>query len=383
MLDLATLRHSPQSVEHSLAARGYPSHLLDDALAADAAVRGEKARAQELRVSAKALQADIAAAYKSNRREAASELVAERQALKDELAALDASLAEHLAARAAALAAIPNLVDTEVPAELTVVRSLVASRDSGYLAPTDLHRHHVLLHMIGGADFARGAKVAGSRGYFLCGPGLALNRALASYGLAFLAERGFAALAPPLMMADDMLTRAGQLGPAAEAALFTLSNRQSLIPSAEQPLAALHAGELLDADLLPLRYAGFSQCFRAEASERSASGLYRVHVFDKVEQFVIAASQSDARAELDSMVDIALEFYASLELSTRLVAMPAADLSHAAALKFDIEAEFAAAPEFAPDRWGELVSASSCTDYQARALDVRTVPSPAVCPPPV
>lgn len=227
----------------------------------------------------------------------------------------------------------------------------------------------------------RGVAVAGHRAYFLKGCGLMLNQALINYGLAFLSSKGYTPLQPPFFMSKEAMAGVAQLsdfdeqlykvqgetGPSGE------SGDRYLIATSEQPLCAFHLGEWLGEKELreePKKYAGFSTCFRKEAGShgRDAWGIFRVHQFEKVEQFIVC-HPDDSKRHHEEMMAAAEEFYQSLGLAYHVVNIVSGELNNAAAKKYDLEAWF---PTLGCYR--ELVSASNCTDYQSRAMEVRLRP---------
>jgi seryl-tRNA synthetase len=226
-----------------------------------------------------------------------------------------------------------------------------------------------LLEMIDGFDAPRGAKVVGHRGYFLKGIGVALNQALINYGLKFLHDRGYIFLQTPFFMRKDMMDKVAQLEDYDEQ-LYKVSgdgDEKYLIATSEQPICAFHSGETLDPKDLPLRYCGYSTCFRKEAGAygKDTWGIFRVHQFEKIEQFCITAPDKSWEMH-EEMIRTSCEFYESLGFSYRVVNIVSGELNNAAAKKYDLEAWF---PTLRVYR--ELVSASNCTDYQSRRLDVK------------
>ncbi len=183
--------------------------------------------------------------------------------------------------------------------------------------------------------------MAGHRGYFLKGPGLLLNQALINYGLSFLGARDYTPLQPPFFMNRDAMAGVAQLSDFDEQ-LYKVSGEDGqekyLIATSEQPLCAFHKGEWLPEKDLPLRYAGYSTCFRKEAGAhgRDTWGIFRVHQFEKVEQFVVAAPEDSARLQ-EEMITVAEDFYKSLGLAYRVVNIVSGELNNAAAKKYDLE----------------------------------------------
>jgi seryl-tRNA synthetase len=302
-----------------------------------------------------------------------------------------------------ALFGIGNLVHDSVPDfQDEVNNEEVEKWGDEFVVTMETHKyhHHELLSMIGGYDPKRGAKVAGHRGYFLTGPGMMLNMALYNYALSFLVGgNGYLPIQPPFFLKSDIMAETCQLddfdenlyrvdtgkGPktddkkAGKADLLIQEKKvptdepqhedddKFLIATSEQPLSAYYRGEYLAPDQLPVRFAGFSTCFRKEAGSHGKDcwGLYRVHQFEKVEQFLVT-HPDESWAEFTKMMNISKEFYKSLQLPYRVVNIVSGALNDAAAKKQDLEAWFPGYNEYR-----ELVSCSNCTDYQSRNLEVR------------
>ncbi|KAJ3049430.1 Cytosolic seryl-tRNA synthetase [Rhizophlyctis rosea] len=237
--------------------------------------------------------------------------------------------------------------------------------------------HHEVLERIAGYDSARGTKVAGHRGYFLTGPGVDFNLALITYGLDFLSKRGYQKLWTPYFMNRELMAKTAQLEEFDEA-LYKLGDESGdgtgedskyLIATSEQPISAFHAGEWFTEPEkeLPKKYAGQSTCFRKEAGAhgRDTWGIFRVHQFEKVEQFVLCDPEKSWEMH-DEMLETAEEFYRSLGLPYHVVSIVSGALNNAAAKKYDLEAWFPFQGEYK-----ELVSCSNCTDYQSRSLEIR------------
>jgi len=253
--------------------------------------------------------------------------------------------------------------------------------------PAFLH-HYDILEKLDAVDTDRGVKVAGNRGYFLKGVGYLLNQALISYGMQFLLKQHYTPLQTPFFMRQDAMAATAQLedfdeqlykvlgqsrpsgdapkDKAAAQALLSDSEDKYLIATSEQPISAMHKDEYIDEDQLPIRYAGYSMCFRKEAgSMRDARGIFRVHQFEKIEQFVITHPEQSWEAH-EEMIRTSEAFYQSLRIPYRVVVIVSGALNNAAAKKYDLEGFF---PAFGGFR--ELVSCSNCTDYQSRSLNVR------------
>ncbi|CDR40791.1 RHTO0S05e07316g1_1 [Rhodotorula toruloides] len=233
--------------------------------------------------------------------------------------------------------------------------------------------HHEVMYRLGMLEMERGTKVAGHRGYYLVGDGVDLNQALITYGLDFLRSKEYKKVQPPFFMNKAMMGKTAQLEEFDEA-LYKLegSNEETekyLIATSEQPISAMHADEWFEkpSEQLPIKYAGYSTCFRKEAgsSGRDVLGVFRVHQFEKVEQFCITDPSSSWEI-FDQMIANSEEFYQSLGLPYQLISIVSGALNNAAAKKYDLEAWFPHQGEYK-----ELVSVSNCTDYQSRSLEVR------------
>lgn len=231
--------------------------------------------------------------------------------------------------------------------------------------------HHEILLRLDGYDPERGVRIVGHRGYFLRKWGVFLNQALINYGLEFLFQKDYLPLQAPVMMNKEVMAKTAQLSQFDEELYKVLDgdDEKYLIATSEQPISAYHAGEWFEspAEQLPIRYAGYSSCFRREAGShgKDAWGIFRVHAFEKIEQFVLTEPEKSWE-EFDRMINNSEEFYKSLGLPYRVVGIVSGELNNAAAKKFDLEAWFPFQKEYK-----ELVSCSNCTDYQSRNLEIR------------
>jgi seryl-tRNA synthetase len=282
------------------------------------------------------------------------ELAARGRALSDEESSLRAQ-------RDAALAALPNLPDSEAPAEDTVIREVGDAGKTG--------RDHLELagDMI---DMERGARLSGSRFAYLRGDLVLLELALVRYALEKLMGQGFEPVVPPVLVREHALYGTGML-PDTEQQIYRLPDDDLyLAGTSEVALASLHREEILTADELPRRYAGFSTCFRREAGAagKDTRGIFRVHQFDKVEMFSFVAPEQ-AGAEHERLLAIEESIMQELEIPYRVVAIAVDDLGASAAMKYDVEAWLPG-----QGRYRELTSCSNTTDFQARRLDIRYRP---------
>jgi len=324
-----------------------------------------------------ALQKQIG--LKKKAKENADDLLAEKRAID---AQVDAKRKE---ARDAELAmrqkagAIGNIVNKGVPVSQTeddnaTLRTWHPDGPNSQVEvekKTDILAHHEVLLRLDAMDLERGAKISGHRGYFLTNDGIDLNQALISYGLDFLRKRGYKKIQPPFMMNKDVMGKTAQLDQFDEELYKVIASddEKYLIATSEQPISAFHSDEWFEnpEKQLPIKYAGYSTCFRKEAGSagRDMWGIFRVHQFEKVEQFCITEPEKSWEV-FDSMVAASEEFYQSLGIPYRVVAIVSGALNLAASQKYDLEAWFPFQGSYK-----ELVSCSNCTDYQSRKLEVR------------
>jgi len=298
-----------------------------------------------------------------------------KKLLEVAVAANNASLQESEASRDRLLKSIGNLVHDSVVVSKDEANNGIERTVGEKMSKK--YSHVDLVHMIKGVDSKRGTVTAGGRGYYLLGPLVALERAVVELGLDLLRGGGFTEVVPPLFVRRDVMTEVAQLEQFDEE-LYKVSGKSEgalpeddkyLIATSEQPIAAFHRDEWLAKDTLPLKYAGLSYCFRQEVGShgRDTRGIFRVHQFQKVEQFMLTSPHDGASWEaLDHMIGNAEALCQALGLSYQVVNIVSGELNNAAAKKLDLEAWFPASGAYR-----ELVSCSNCTDYQARRLRVR------------
>ncbi|MGI8438957.1 MAG: serine--tRNA ligase [Thermoleophilaceae bacterium] len=355
MLDPNLIRGDPTGVREALARRGATPEL-ERWLEADA-------RRRELLPALEGARAEQNAASEriGEEKRAGGDAAAAIAAMRDvapRVKAMEAELADVEAVRDAAMAALPNLPDASAPAEERVLREVGASGATG--------ADHLEL-LDGLVDMEAGARLAGSRFAYLKGPLVLLELALVRWALELLGGHGFEPVVPPVLVRERALFGTGFL-PDTEQQIYRLPEDDLyLAGTSEVALASLHADEILEADALPLRYAGFSSCFRREAGAagRDTRGIFRVHQFDKVEMFSFVEAAT-AAAEHERILAIEEEIMAALEIPYRVVSIAVDDLGASAAKKYDVEA-------WLPGQgaYRELTSCSNTTDFQARRLGVR------------
>jgi seryl-tRNA synthetase len=290
------------------------------------------------------------------------------------------ALIEHARLRDEILREIGNWVHPSVPVSNDEDADNRTERTYGDIELKKKYSHVDLIHMIGGMDAERGTVTAGNRGYYLMGPAVLLQQALIQLSMQMLVKKDFVPLYTPFFMRKDIMQEVAQLsqfddelykvtGKGSEKADDKSVDEKYLIATSEQPIAAFHREEWLDEKKLPIKYAGLSTCFRQEVGShgRDTRGIFRVHQFEKVEQFVITSPHDDASWKgMDEMIGNAEEFYQLLKIPYRIVCIVSGALNNAAAKKLDLEAWFPGSGAFR-----ELVSCSNCLDYQARRLRVR------------
>ena len=361
MLDLKRIREEPDAVAAALARRGEGAPAaLARVIELDARRRALLPELEGLRAEQNDANARIREAGEETEREREIEamraVAARAKLLEQELATVEASLD-------AALAPLPNLPDPSAadgPDDELV-------REVGE-APQFAFQPRDHLELAGGLiDMDRAAKLSGARFAYLKGELVMLELALVRWALEKLRGHGFEAVVPPVLVRERALYGTGFL-PDTEQQIYRLADDELyLVGTSEVALASLHADEILDADRLPLRYAGFSPCFRREAGAagKDTRGIFRVHQFDKVEMFSFVTAAESVQ-EHERILAIEEEILGELGLAYRVVNIAVSDLGNSAAKKYDCEAWLPS-----QDRYRELTSCSNTTDYQARRLNIR------------
>ncbi|MFF4424854.1 serine--tRNA ligase [Streptomyces sp. NPDC001549] len=366
MIDLRLLREDPDRVRASQRARGEDVELVDALLSADERRRSSGMRFDELRNEQKSLGKLIPKASPEER----SELLKKAEQLKQDVKAAEAEQNEADEAAKQLLLQLGNIVHEDVPVggeeDFTVLETHGTIRDfatEGF-EPKD---HLELGELLGAIDVERGAKVSGSRFYYLTGVGALLELALVNAAIAQATEAGFIPMLTPALVRPRAMEGTGFLGQAAENVYHLEKDDFYLVGTSEVPLAAYHMDEIIDAEKLPLRYAGFSPCFRREAGTygKDTRGIFRVHQFDKVEMFSYVAPE-DAEAEHQRLLEWEKQWLTSLELPFQVIDVATGDLGSSASRKFDCEAWIPT-----QGKYRELTSASNCDSFQARRLSIR------------
>jgi seryl-tRNA synthetase len=363
VIDIKLLRDDPDAVIAIYEKRGGVEGL-DRVVELDARRRQLLSEVETLRAEQNKASKAIGLASPEDRPAA----IAAAKEMSDRLAAMEPDLDAATAALDEALSYLPNLPHDSVPPGLTEADNVV-EREVGEKPDFDFEaRDHVELgEMLGVFDSERASKTSGSRFVYLTGPGVILELALVRFTIDFLMDRGFTPVVPPVLVRRHAMYGTGFF-PADEHEFYSFERDELyLTGTSEVAIAAMHSGEILDESSLPLRYAGFSPCFRREAGSygKDTKGLIRVHQFDKVEQFSFA-DPSDSWDEYAAIRTNQEKILMALEIPYRVLVMCAGDLGASAAKKVDHEAWLPGAK-----RYLELTSATNATDYQARRLGVR------------
>ena len=366
MIDIKFLRENPDVVRASQKGRGENVDLVDQIIAADERKRAALTEFETLRQEQNVLSKSVGAA-KGDEKVA---LLANAKELADKVKAADSKRAELEEEAKNLLLQLSNLLDPEAPLggeeDFVTIEHVGTPRD--FAKDGFQPRDHVELgKLLGAIDTERGAKVAGSRSYYLTGVGALLEFALVNYAIQSALKNGFSPVIPPVLVNPAAMEGTGFLGQAAENVYRIEKDDVYLVGTSEVPLAAMHMDEILPSEKLPLRYAGYSSCFRREAGTygKDTRGIIRVHQFDKVEMFSFCKPE-DAKAEHKRLLQWEKDFLIAMEIPFRVIDVASGDLGSSAVRKFDIEA-------WIPTQgaYREVTSTSNCTEFQARRLNIR------------
>jgi seryl-tRNA synthetase len=366
VIDIKVLRLDPERLRASQRVRGESESLVDDLVTADEARRNAIAQYEELRAEQKALGKRVAQANGQER----AVLLSRTKELADMVKKAEAAQNEIAIAFDQMMRQVGNVVFEDVPPggedDYVVLETVGAPRDfaaEGF-QPKD---HLELGQLLGAIDVERGAKVSGSRFYYLTGQGAELELALINMAMSTATANGFIPFIPPSLVKPQAMEGTGFLGQAAQDVYHLEQDDLYLVGTSEVPLGAYHADEILDPDSLPLHYVGLSPCYRREAGShgKDTRGIFRVHWFDKVEMFVFCKPE-DAEAEHQRLLQWEKEFITALEIPFQVIELAAGDLGLSAARKYDCNGWLPT-----QDRYREITSTSNCTDFQARRLNIR------------
>lgn len=365
MIDAKLLRENPDVVRAALTKRGESTDLVDQVLAADSDRRSSIAAFESLRAEQKGLGKQVAQAKGDER----TALLERTKALSAEVKATEAASTEAEARFNELSGKLPNLVSDEAPVggekDFVVVEEIGKPRD--FEAEGFQPRDHLELgELLGAIDMERGAKVSGARFYFLKGVGALLQLGMLQLAIAQAVENGFTPMITPTLVKPEVMGGTGYLNSHDD--VYRLEEPELyLVGTSEVSLAGFHMDEILDLSAGPIRYAGWSSCYRREAGSygKDTRGIIRVHQFDKVEMFSYC-SLEEAEAEHQRLLAWEKEMLDKMELAYRVIDTATGDLGASAYRKFDCEA-------WVPTQgaYRELTSTSNCTDFQARRLNIR------------
>ncbi len=364
MLDPRILRDEPERIRQMLKYRNADFDF-DGLVRADKARRQCMSEADEQRQKRNKLGVQISEQKKLG--QDVTLVMAEMKRVSSALAGLESAQQRADAAYAGLARTVPNMLDASVP--VGDEKSNREVRRWGDVPEFEFAaRNHVdLMHERDLADIERAAKVSGARFYYLKGDLVRLNQALINYALDFLAKKDYSLVQPPYMINRKSMEGA-TIAEEFDDVIYKIQDDDLyLIGTSEHALAAMHQNEILDGKALPVRYAGISPCFRREAGShgRDQKGIFRVHQFDKIEQFVFSRPE-DSQKEHEKMIRVAEEFYRALEIPHRVVLLSSQDMGKTSAKTYDIEGWMAG-----QNAYREVVSCSNCLDFQSRRLAIR------------
>jgi len=367
MLDIKLIRKNPEAADQKIKSK-VPDAQIAPVLELDTKIREKKTRVEQLKAARN--QVSDAIGLMKRKGESADTLVAEVAKHSDEIHELDRQISEHEIAFTDLLARLPNIPMDDIkiaedPKENVMVKAWGKKPEFSFPFKNHLELNDKL-HLF---DFERGAKLAGSGWPIYCGLGARLEWALINYMLDFHIKNGWKQWMPPICVRRETLFAAGQL-PKFENQQYKLADvdpQLFMIPTAEVSLNGLHAEEILDEDILPLRYVAYTPCFRREAGAAGSQerGLIRMHQFNKVEMFAFTTPEQSPEL-FNEMVRRAEEILEGLELHYRSMLLVTGDMSFASSRTIDVEVWLPG-----QNRYYEVSSISNCTDYQARRSQTR------------
>ena len=372
MIDIKVLRESPDLVKASQSARGEDVTLVDRVIAADEIRRSAIVEFEALKAEQNALSKSVG----SSKGDEKAALLEKAKALSDAVKAAEGKKNTTEAEYKNIAMSLSNIVDKAAPvggeADFKVLEEVGRPREFNF-TPKD---HVELGKILGAIDVERAAKVSGARFYYLTGVGALLELALVNYAITSASKAGFIPVIPPVLVKPAAMEGTGFLGQAAENVFHLKDEDFYLVGTSEVALAALHMDEILDSKSLPIRYAGYSPCFRKEAGSygKDTRGIIRVHQFDKVEMFSYCAMQ-DAEAEHQRLLNWEKDFLNAMEIPYRVIDVATGDLGSSANRKFDCEAWIPT-----QNAYREVTSTSNCSDFQARRLNIRIKTESATTP---
>ena len=365
MLDPKLIKEKPEMIRNMLKSRAAKFDL-DELIKTDEKRREFIIKTDDLRK--KKNQIGIRISEKKKAKEDASSILAEMKNISSELTKFE-SEQEAVENKYLKLAStIPNLVHESVPVGIDDSANIEIKK-WGNIPKFDFKvKDHIdISENLNLVDLERAAKVAGSRFYYLKNDLVRLNQALINFGLDFLAEKGYSLIQPPYMINRESMEGA-VIAEDFEEVIYKIQDEDLyMIGTSEHAMAAMHSKEIIEGKNIPMKYAGISPCFRKEAGAhgRDQKGIFRVHQFDKIEQFVFSKPE-DSWKEHEKLLAVAEEFYQKLEIPYRVMLLSTGDIGKISAKTYDIEAWMAG-----QNAYREIVSCSNCLEYQARRLKIR------------
>ena len=363
MIDIKLIRENPELVKSSQRGRGEDESIVDRLIELDTKRREAVSAFETVRAEQNLLSKSVGAAKGDEK----TALLEKAKVLAAQVKDADSKRAELEAQTNDVAKLLSNVLDPEAPiggeADFKVIEHVGEPRKFDF-EPKD---HVELGKLLGAIDTERGAKVAGARSYYLTGPGALLELALVNYAIQQATKAGFIPVIPPVLVKPVTMEGTGFLGQAAENVYHIEKDDVYLVGTSEVPLAAYHMDETLDASKLPIRYTGYSPCFRREAGSygKDTRGIIRVHQFEKVEMFVFTTPE-DAKEEHKRLLQWEKDFLNAMNIPYRVLDIASGDLGSSANRKFDIEAWIPT-----QNAYREVTSTSNCTEFQARRLNIR------------
>ncbi len=364
MIDIKFLRENPDVVRASQKGRGEDVSLVDQVIAIDEKRRVAINEFELLRAEQNTLSKSVGGAKGDEK----TKLLESAKDLANKVKSLDAKRADLEAQTQAVALQLSNILDPNAPIgkeeDFVVLEHVGTPREFTDFEPKD---HVELGKLLGAIDAERGAKVSGSRSYYLTGVGALLEFALVNYAISSAVKAGFTPVIPPVLVNPPAMEGTGFLGQAAENVYHLEKDGMYLVGTSEVPLAAYHMDEVLPVEKLPMRYAGYSTCFRREAGTygKDTRGIIRVHQFDKVEMFSFC-HPDQAIEEHKRLLQWEKDFLNAMEIPYRVIDVASGDLGSSANRKFDIEAWIPTQKAYR-----EVTSTSNCAEFQARRLNIR------------
>ena len=373
MLDIKLIRKNPEIVKADLQKRGDDEKLqwLDDLVQKDKEYRELLSEVEKLRSQRNTVTKEIAEAMKSGNKEKAEEAKKIAAEIPDKIKYAEQNMERIQEKVRFYLMRLPNVLHESVPVgkdenDNVVVRTWGEPRkkeDYGF----ELKSHVDLLPIIDGGNLEKAAEVSGARFFYLKNDLVLLDMAIQRMVMDIMVKKGFAPIAPPFMLKKEPYEGVTDLGTFEEALYKIKGEDLYLISTSEHPIAAMHMGEIIDENKLPLRYAGISTCFRKEAGAhgKDTKGIYRVHQFNKIEMFIFCKPEDSWKLHEELMLN-AEEVFQKLEIPYRVINTCTGEIGIVAAKKYDLEAWMPV-----QDSYREMVSCSNCTSYQSNRLGIR------------